>query len=359
MSTVDLPLAGSLRLRLVDADERHIRAACWQLGAATTTADGEADLTIAYVDRLPSADLRLLGTDAGWTNYAFVVRRGRGLATMPLDEVGASGMAITCERSIGLPPQLVPMINVTLLARGVLQLHASAVTFEGRGIAFAGWSKGGKTEALLAMLELGAEGVADEWLAIEPATRQMRTIPEPIRLEAAHLAQLPHRRAGIGRGRRGRIAVAGGTRRLLDAFGAVRWTHRLVGPVESQRHVDLAAERVAPGISSRVAQLDEVVLVMAGEDPQITVGEVDREVLVERMVAAHMHHRQGLMALYRTFRFAFPERASVVLDTLEDRERSLLERALPPGPSRSVTHPHPVPIQALGTTLRDLLSPTA
>lgn len=61
-------------------------------------------------------------------------------------------------------PLLIALVNATALSKGVLPLHASAVTFEGTGPLVAGWSKGGKTEALLSFMRRGALYVGDEWV---------------------------------------------------------------------------------------------------------------------------------------------------------------------------------------------------
>ena len=58
------------------------------------------------------------------------------------------------------------ILNFTLLSKDCVPLHASAFTHQGKGILLTGWSKGGKTEALLAFAQHGARYVGDEWIIL-------------------------------------------------------------------------------------------------------------------------------------------------------------------------------------------------
>ena len=58
------------------------------------------------------------------------------------------------------------------------------------GTLVTGWSKGGKTELLMAAAGAGARYIGDEWVYLTTDGR-MHGIPEPIRLWDWHLRQLP------------------------------------------------------------------------------------------------------------------------------------------------------------------------
>ena len=81
----------------------------------------------------------------------------------------------------GLPaiPLLVPIVNLTALANGALPLHASAFVHRGTGVVATGWSKGGKTEALLAFSANGARYVGDEWVYVAADGSRVSGIPSP------------------------------------------------------------------------------------------------------------------------------------------------------------------------------------
>ena len=91
-------------------------------------------------------------------------------------------------------PHLLAIINLTALTKGVLPLHATAFSTASAagsmGVLVAGWSKGGKTETLLACMSEGARYVGDEWVFLTPDGR-MHGLPEPIRLWSWQLEQMP------------------------------------------------------------------------------------------------------------------------------------------------------------------------
>lgn len=366
-SQLDLLLGDRIRLRLRDAGTAQLAAATRQFGIDPIPASGSAHLTIRYVEKLPGT-LQLIGHDAGWIDDRFFLLRGGRRATLAFDAIGTPDFTIECERAIGLPPQIVPIVNVVALANGILPLHASAAVLAGQGVAFAGWSKGGKTEALLAAMEAGGDPVADEWLFVDPATRSMTTMLQPIRLEDVHLAQLPRHRAEIGRGKRAVIAAASALGRQFDAFAGtraarrrpVRWMHRLGPFVEARRHVDLPASRFlrAP-VGTRVRRLDRVILIGSSTQPRTTARDVDRSTVVARMAMAHQHHRSNLLDAYQMFLFAFPERHSSVMDRLEHLETAMLEAALPLQASDFIEHPYPASIRELRDIIVRLLDVSA
>jgi hypothetical protein len=360
---VDFSLPGGILLRVVDASERHLAALDRQLGIAPgSMRDGRAHLTIRFVDNLTVPEpIRWLGDDAAATSAGFhlvrVVGGRRRLVSLPLDQLGA-GMTMTCDSAITDVPQLVPLVNVTALANGVLPLHASAAAREGTGLAAAGWSKGGKTEALLALWSAGWTPVADEWCYIEPGGVGMG-IPGPVRIQDDHLRQMNILHRHRSTGELARLAVAGA---LVRAYGHVsprRWSrarplhtiHRLVPFVDALRHVDVTASDLFGRPPYRPHRIDRIVLVASVDQPQTVVRSITAAEAVDAMVAAHMHHRLGLLATYRMFRFATPDRPSAVLEDLEKLERRLLAKHVGSTDISIIDHPHPAPIGALQRAL--------
>src|SRR5829696_5035803 len=217
-SVVEFDLHGLVGIRLVGArpaDEAGVRR---QLGLAPTTLGREPDLVVRFVDRIPvRGDVRLLGLDdAAFTDDAFLVLRGRHKrrvrVRIPLEDLGER-CELVCEHGAGSVPLLVAAVNTRALAAGALPLHASAFIHEGTGAVVTGWTKGGKTEALLAFAARGARYVADEWTYVLPPGERVVGIPEPIRLWDWHLRQLPEYAAVLPPRERRRL-------RALRAFAA-------------------------------------------------------------------------------------------------------------------------------------------
>lgn len=358
--SVDFDLHGLVRIRLDGAGDGDIEAVARQLGirpSASTSA--EADLRLRFVTQLPDdRDLRYLGVDdAGFDDDAFLVLRGkhksRVKVALPLGTVGQRS-EIVCQHGLPAVPLLVATINVTLVTRGILPLHAAALSFEGRGVLMTGWSKGGKTETLLSFMEHGATFVGDEWVYLDPAAGRMWGVPEPIRLWRWHLDDLPWARARLSTGRRLKLAALGHVGRGLD-LASRRYSGRrrsLVrygrNVVDGQQFVDVPPQALFGadrcGLS---APLDVVFLVMSTGAPGIRVRPVEPHEVARRMVHSLQYERADLLAAYRQFRFAFPGSPNPVLEDLEARELALLETALDGRPAYVVEHPYPVKIQDL------------
>jgi hypothetical protein len=170
---VDYDLHGLVGVRLLDAEPADARAVDRQLGPIRTPLEREPDITIRFVEELPvRGTVRLLGLDeAGYTEDAFLVLRGkhktRARVQIRFEQIGGR-CEITCESGLKAVPLLIPILNLTALAKGALPLHASAFEYEGTGILTTGWSKGGKTEALLTFMARGARYIGDEWVYLHP-----------------------------------------------------------------------------------------------------------------------------------------------------------------------------------------------
>jgi hypothetical protein len=223
-------------------------------------------------------------------------------------------------------------------------LHGSAVVHEGRGIAAVGWSGGGKTDVLLGFMDRGALAVGDEWLHADPETGRIVGLPEPIRVEAAHLATFPRLRERIPRRARTGMTAGRAIGRVPGLDGTGRVTRRLGG----RPYVDLppaklfGADRLADG-----ADLDVVVWLETGLGDRVQVEPIDPAAVAERLAFAHVHHRRNLLALYWQMRYAFPDRRNSLLDDIADIERDRIGRCFAGRPAIRVAGPSDIDGRAL------------
>ncbi len=108
---VDLCLNPLVGIRLLDATANDVAVVLRQLGPVQAPLERAPDITIRFVDELPLAQpLRFVGLqDAGFTDDAFVVLRGRHRAAVrvqiPFDRLGAA-CEIVCERGLPWPPHV-------------------------------------------------------------------------------------------------------------------------------------------------------------------------------------------------------------------------------------------------------------
>jgi hypothetical protein len=352
---VDFRLDGRTLVRLVGPANGDVRAARARLGLAPVAVDGPlgdaaagpAELTIRYVDELGvTGPLRSVGRDEGaYTDDAFVIRKGRRpIAIVPLERIGGDAAEIAMVRDSGVPASLVPLVNLGLLGHGRVALHGSAVVHEGRGIAAVGWSGGGKTDVLLGFMDRGARDVGDEWLHADPETGRIVGLPEPIRVEAAHLEAFPALRERIPRRARAAMTAGRAIGRVPGLDGTGRVTRRLGG----RPYVDLppaklfGPERLADGTS-----LDVVVWLETGLGDRVRVEPIEPASVAERLAFAHIHHRRNLLALYWQMRYAFPDRSNALLDDIAAIERERLARCFAGRPAIRVEGPSNVDGRAL------------
>jgi hypothetical protein len=232
------------------------------------------------------------------------------------------------------------------LAKGVLPLHASAFVHEGTGVVATGWSKGGKTEALLAFASRGAEYVGDEWVYVTSDAVRVHGIPERIRLWSWQLRQLPQYERLLRPAERARL-------RALEALlgGESVWRRGPAGRTRElakrQLHVDVEPQRLFGRLGGMTAPFDRLFLLVGHDRGEVTVDPIDPSEVAHRMLFSLQHEALELTAAYLKYRFAFPESGSELLERAESLQSDALTRLLADKPAFVVHHPYPVSLDSL------------
>ncbi|MCB9149064.1 MAG: hypothetical protein H6641_09910 [Caldilineaceae bacterium] len=356
---VGFDLHGIVGIRLLNADAKDAAAVNRQLGPIRGQLDRDPDITIRFVDILPTTSrLRYLGVnEAAFTDDAFLILKGKHKAyvkvQIPFDQVGGP-CEILCERGAPAVPLLIPIINLTALAKGILPLHAAAFRYNETGVLVTGWSKGGKTETLLAFASRGAQYVGDEWIYITPDGKRMHGIPEPVRLWDWHLKSLPEYWPQLSTSERVRLRtlrlMLSGVDKMANAKSGApaRFMQRVQPLLKSQQHVNLPPQTLFNQMPEQLScTLDKVLFVASHEAPDITVQPVDPQVIAQRMVFSLEEERMDFLSYYHKFRFAFPDRPNRLLEQTENIQRTLLSRMLADKEAYEVYHPYPFEIPAL------------
>jgi len=364
--TVDFNLHNLVGIRLVNADAADAKAVGRQLGPMRRSVSGEPDITIEFVDRLAThGALRYLGKEeAAFTDDAFIVLRSKHKARtrvqIPVERIGEP-LTILAERGVPAIPLLIPIINLTALANGALPLHASAFLHHGVGVLNTGWSKGGKTEALIGFMEHGAQYIGDEWVYISADGATMSGIPEPIRIWDWYLEQMPRYRALASRGERLRVAGLKAAVRAEDHLPHVpgkRAASRLARLLERQLFVDLPPEKAFPREAfALTGPLDTVFFVASVDAPGVRVRPLAPDEVAERIVFSLQYERLPLMEYYYMFRFAFPERKNDFLENVEAIQREQLRAVLSNKPCFLIEHPYPAVIDDLYKAMHPMITP--
>ncbi len=349
---VDVVLPGLARIRLIDAQPKDRAAVEAQFGTAAPADPGPADITIRYVERLPvRGTLRYLGPhEAGFDDDGFLVLTGRFRrpvkVSLPMADLG-SRCEVVCEHGVGRVPHLVALVNLAILANGGLALHASGFEVDGKATVATGWSKGGKTEALLAACDRGARYLGDEWLHLH-ADGMVSGIHEPLRVWDWHLDQLPGVRNRLDRRDRTRLRALS----LADASVRRRGSSRVGTAIARQRFIDLPASLIAPaGRVEGTLPLGPVFLMTSAAQTTTTVLPITGREVADRMAASLAFERAPLSAMATTFRYAFPGAVAHAFDAVPDIERHRIHTLLDAAPAAEVVHPYPVDLHELADAM--------
>ncbi len=366
--TSEFDLHGIVGIQLLNASPNDIEAVKRQLGPIQKALTKDPDIVIRFVDRLSfSSPVRFLGVDdAGFTDDAFFVFRGKHQARVrvqiPFHQIGSSQCEIVCESGVPAVPFLIPILNLTAISKGALPLHASAFNYNGNGILTTGWSKGGKTETLLAFAANGAEYIGDEWVYISSDGQNMYGIPEPIRVWRWHLQQMSYYKSMIGSGDLARLWILNifvkslelmESSGILRKFGLLKFIRRINVLLKQQMHVDLPPEKLfGKKVGAIKGSPDKVFFVASRDEPHITVEPIHPQEIVQRMVFSLQEERMEFMSYYLRFRFAFPDISNPLIDQVEEIQRHILIKVMADKKTYAVYHPYPFSIPELFEVVR-------
>ncbi len=365
----DFDLHGMVGVRVVGtpADASVIRR---QLGPMDGQLDRLPDIVIRFVDILPTGRLTLVGrNEFGHDEHGFYLLRAKGKCPvrirMDLDQLDdrSRPFEIIVERGAPAVPLLISLINLFVLASGAVALHACAFEYRGIGVVVTGWSKGGKTEALLAMLAAGARYVGDEWVYIHGDGSTVSGIPEPVRVWDWYLHQIPDADRLTSRSDRTRLRLLAGAGGLGDLVGrgrlgdrAARLARRLDHLIRSQRYVDVDPQVLSGGdLGTLHTTFDLLVLAESTPSPLTSTTRIDAGEVASAMAASLAYERQPLVEAHEAFRYSFPRRRAQFLESAGELEERRLGQVFDRKPTWRLEHPYPAVLDDLGRALSPIL----
>ena len=357
---VDFDLHGLAGIRLIDPSKSDARAVKRQLGTLSNgLLDREPDIVIRFKKNLSLPHLTYLGRDenAFTTDGFFVLKSKKSSAKVkiPFESIG-SHCEIECETGLPAVPYLIPIINLTLLKNDCIPLHASAFVYKGRGILVTGWSKGGKTEALLGFVSKGARYVGDEWVILTKNGRSMHGIPEPITLWDWQIEQLPSLAPRISASDYMVFKLVHvmryihsylGKGKLKDSFPA-KILNKAMPTLLHQLHVNIPPEKIMTDRSIQLnARPDIIFFIMSHNSPSIRIEPWGSEDIAKRMIHSLQYEQRRFISCYEAFKFAFPDLKNNFLERVPETQKILLQNALKGKAAYRVLHPYPVSLEAL------------
>ncbi|MDZ7267821.1 MAG: hypothetical protein ONB48_15630 [candidate division KSB1 bacterium] len=355
---IDYDIHGLVGIRLLQPTAAEAAAVARQLGPLRAPLQRAPDLTIRFVDQLPTPGLRLLGLEKnGYTRDGFfILRSGKKRAKVRLDFAQIGGACeIVCERGIAAVPLLLAIVNLTALQKDCVALHASAFVYQETGIIVTGWAKGGKTETLLAFAQHGARYVGDEWILLRGDGREMYGVPENLRLWDWHLEHLPGLRRRVKREHRLRFKAIHALDRLqhkwprgAGKFLPVKYLREAMPALKRQLNVTLPAATIFGERCGPFSARPEKIFLVASHDlPQTRVEQVAPQEIADRVIASIQYELLPFMEHYLAFAFAFPERRNRFIEQATQRQAEILRRALAGLEAYAVWHPYPFSFEEL------------
>lgn len=356
---IDYDLHGLLGIRLIDATEGDARAVARQLGPLRGTLSGEPDVTIRFVAEMPIPDLHYLGlSKVGHdTDNFYILRSSKRDARVKVDfsQIGGK-VEIVCERGLKSVPGLLAIINLSLLKKSIVGLHASAFNYEGQGIIVTGWAKGGKTEALLSFAAHGAEYIGDEWIFLSADGQNIYGIPENIRLWDWHLDNLPHLKSYLSSDKkvlfRG-VHFLDRVEQKLPTGGVgksfpVKFLREAMPAFKRQLNVQLPPDVIFNSCAKSFSgKPDKIFLLTSHAKPAYEVVAMEPADIARQMVASLQFEMMPFMESYYAFKFAFPEKANYFIEHAAGLQLELLLQALSGLEGYAVKHPYPLAFDAL------------
>lgn len=356
-ATFDFNLHHRVGVRIVGAERRAAMHLARSFGLAEGRIDEGADIVIDRVDRTsPAGPMRTLGgTGTAFDDAGFFItrhERGRLVRTgIALDEIGEPGFRIIRDGPLSGVPLLRPILNLVALSKGLIPVHGAAFIHGGVGTLVTGWSRSGKTGALLTYMARGARYVAADWVYLD-SNGGMHGSVEPVRVRQSHLDELPEYRDCLPASHRLRVRAI---QIAADAYGSIpdgiqrrmpggtRMGDRIAGGLGKRASADLPADRLFPGaLAAGPSRLDRLLLTIAHEEGQIRVAPDRAEQMASRLASIVREASSELASQYLMFRYAFPERRSDLIETADTLICDALAVMLSGRDLRTIHHPYPV-----------------
>lgn len=366
---VDFDLHGVVTVRFVDPSPAMAAsyARRWE-GALLPAGAREPDIVVTFQETLAPRGLTHVGRNsAGFSEDGFFLldeRTGKVRAGISFETIGDC-CKIVCPRKTSSVPLLSEIINLTSLQKGHVPLHASALLYEGTGVLIAGWSKGGKTGALLSFMEHGAHFVADEWVILSGNGQKMLGVPESIAISEWQFRHIPALmpKVGLQVGPQKRLffksvhAVDFAYERLLPQKLKKSFPGKLLGMalprLKRQLKIYKAPRALFGDQFGPLRARPERFFLIAGHDrSEISVEPCDPREFAERVAEANEYEWRDFFNYYGAFKFAFPHMENEFLENALNVQRSLLCQALEGKKTYLVLHPYGGPLEPLFTRIQ-------
>ncbi|MFC2168339.1 hypothetical protein ACFLRW_05080 [Acidobacteriota bacterium] len=358
---IDYDIHGIVGIRLLNPTKSDAVAVANQLGPNLKALDRDPDITIRFKDKLSTPTIKYVGLDAGFTDDGFYIfcSRENAKIRIPLEKVG-SQCEIICESGLHGIPWLSEIINLTFLKKKHIPLHASAFEYNGTGTLVTGWTKGGKTEALLSFANHGANYVGDECVILSSDGKKMFGTHVPICIWEWQFKHIPDLLPKIGIQRKilfksihflDFLHKSMERNNLRNSFPA-KILNKALPSFKRQLNIRVKPEKIFENQYSHSASLDRLILGISHSNPEILIEKCDPSEIAKRMIHSNTNELLPFLEIYKAFKYAFPQLRNQFLENHEKHQYSLLCRIFENKKSYKVFHPYQVSFEDYFNELR-------
>ena len=369
---IDYDFHGILGLRLVDPNlsfARWVGAELEPLGTSASSID--PDVSVARTSASVTSDAQFNLGNAGdyqecvYSDSELWVRSDGEFLSIPFEALGKR-----CEirytggfRARRAWRYVRPILQIGLLEKGSLAVHASSMIYRDKGILLAGWAESGKTEALLGFLMDGASMISDKWTIVSEHEDAIYSFPSRITMRDWVLKYLPEVTEILTPGQKRRLRIGGAmtalaTRALQSArsLDSVAMVSEVLRPaLDSGRTVTIDQSQLA-GLgggdvkfdsAATQAPFDKLFLLLPSDRRDVQVQPSSGAEVSPRLAECASYERRHLFGLYSKFKYAIPSAPPTALDDAKEREESMLQRVLATKEVYQVLAPFPCDPRAM------------
>jgi hypothetical protein len=365
---VDLDYFGAVGIRFINVSEKEVRFIVDGFSVFKTELKREPDIIIRFVDKLKTPNIVFLDLNfaAFDENNFYLITDSieKKKVNIPFDKIGQK-LEMVCERGIKSIPLLNHITNFYLIKSNFVPIHSSGFYFDQKGVLVMGWTKGGKTETLLSFANHGAEYVGDEWVVLTPDGSEMSGLHVPITIWKWQLSYVK-RIVGSPGLVNTIVFTFVSMLEIISDFSVklglhIKFPFNLLN--QALPHIkkllkirknpeDLFKNKTRRGMT----KLDAIVLAMSHGSNAITINECEPKEVINRMINSNDYEQLPFFEFYKAFKYAFPEKNNEFLDNIKDIHSGLLLNALQGKKSFKISHPYPVPFEALFSTLNSVIT---
>lgn len=355
---VEFDIKGIIGIRLINATKSDSKVVANQLDQEKTDLDRDPDIIISFRENFRSNSLKYIGLDyAAFDDdgfYVFDNSREKLKIRVPFEKIGQK-IELECESGVESIPILGALINFAFLAKNYVPLHASAFVYNGAGNLVTGWTKGGKTEALLSFANHNAQYVGDEWVVISKTGESMFGLPVHLCIWDWQFKYIPNLLPKMTMERKllFKLIYFLETSSKLFNHGVfkniffIKWINRVLPPFKRQLNVRTPPENIFRNGICRNSSFDNLFLMMSREETKISIEPWDAIDIAARMIRSNYFEQKGFWEYYEAFKFAFPKLQNNFLENAGMLQEDQLESAFKNKNAYLVLHPYPVNFEEL------------